>query len=104
MPDFSDLPLLNYPQTPGYRDKDTSAAAALSIALDAEAMRGKVYAMITRPMTDWQIAAACGLEFHCAQPRRSELVACGMVKFSGEYGVSERSGKRVKKWMRCVSV
>lgn len=93
--------LFSYPQTPGYRDRDTSRSAALDLAGDASLMREKVFAAITRPMTDWQIAEAAGMEFHLAQPRRSELVAAGRVKFSGEYGISPRSGKRVKLWCRC---
>lgn len=98
MPNSYDL--LNYPQTPGYRDQDTSKAAALDIANAAETMREKIFSALTHPMTDWQLADACDLEFHVAQPRRSELVAAGRVKFSGIYGVSPRSGKRVKQWCR----
>lgn len=90
----------SYPYLPGYRDKDTSMSAAESIADDASKMRKKVYEVLVRPMTDWEIAEAADLPFESSQPRRSELVASGSVIFSGVYGISPRSGKRVKKWMR----
>lgn len=95
-----DFALSHYPHIPGYRDNDTSRAAAEDIAKAAKLMRERVYAVIAFPMSDWEIASASGLNFETAQPRRSELLAAGRVVFADCYGVSPRSGKRVKKWRR----
>lgn len=96
------LPLFDsYPRAPGYRDQDTSRAAALDIASDAEAVKEKVLALLSVPMTDWEIADELKLPFDYVQPRRSELKADGRVIFSGTYGKSGRSKKRVKKWVCC---
>ena len=90
----------SYPVKPGYRDHDTSKAAAESIEPIADVIRERVYLALINPMTDWELAEAVGLPFETVQPRRSELVADGRVVFSGEYGISGRSHKRVKKWRK----
>lgn len=88
----------DYPRQPGYRDRDTSRSSAQSIAPVAELIRGRVYEALTYPMTSWELADAVALPFETVQPRISELLTQGKIKFSGEYGISGRSNKRVKKW------
>ena len=62
-----------YPCGPGYRDKDTSKAAAEAIAPSSEHYRQRVYCALTTPKTDWELAIATGLNFETVQPRRSEM-------------------------------
>lgn len=89
-----------YPDKPGYRDTDTSKAAAEGIAWTVASIRAGVLAALCIPMTDWELATALELPFERVQPRRSELYTQGKVKFSGEYGISGRSKSRAKKWVQ----
>jgi hypothetical protein len=98
--DIGDLfTIQHYPERPGYRDQDTSREAAEKVSRCDE-IREKIYALLSKPMSDWDLAEALRMPFENVQPRRSELVAKGLVEFSGEYGKSGRSPMRVKKWVR----
>lgn len=101
---MSDKPLLDwvppYPRGPGHRDQDTSRESAALLAPDYGLLQQKILAVLTEPLTDWEIAAALKLPFENVQPARSGLSAAGKVKFAGSYGESPRSRRRVKKWAK----
>ena len=77
-----------YPDAPGYRDTDTSRAAAAAIAADLNAMQASVLAAIRAAgeagMTMEEVAEVAGLGRHSAQPRTSELRLKGLIRDGGE--------------------
>jgi hypothetical protein len=63
-----------YPVSPGWKDRDTSKAAADAIAPTAECLRHMVLkALKVRPMSADQIAAYLGIDKLSIRPRCSEL-------------------------------
>lgn len=71
----------------GFRDRDTSAAAAQQV--DAKTMRGLVLAQFqrsARPLTADQVAGMLGAAVTSIRPRVTELSILGAIEDSGQRG------------------
>jgi predicted ArsR family transcriptional regulator len=88
-----------YPNAPGYRQTETSKAAAESMKADAGLIRSAVVAALQRhgPMTADQCAVALTLDKLSVRPRLSELRELGRVEDSGERR-SNASGRSAIVW------
>lgn len=74
-----------YPQSPGYRDRDTSKSAAESMAGRTPALRGKVLSALRAhgPMTaDETAEIICETVLSC-RPRFTECLALGLIIDTG---------------------
>lgn len=88
-----------YPDAPGYRNTDTSFAAAEAVKPKASTVRLMVLeALKTRPMTSIEIAGYIGMPFESTQPRTSELAAKGLIEDSGLRGKSRDPSKQAIVW------
>jgi predicted transcriptional regulator len=77
-----------YNGTPPHQaESDTSRAAAESVEVDAETLRGRVWQCLRRKdsygATDVEIQQALGMSVSTEVPRRRELVMVGAVRDSG---------------------
>jgi predicted ArsR family transcriptional regulator len=87
-----------YPDTPGFKARETSAEAARSVGHRAAGLRAHVLASITSlPGTPEEVAARLGQPVHSIRPRFSELAAKGLIEDSGERGEA-MGGKRAIRW------
>lgn len=77
--------LFAYPHHPGARDRDTSRAAAASIAPAASTLRDRVLALYERNagMTADECAGRLGLSILSVRPRVTELARLGRLRDSG---------------------
>jgi predicted transcriptional regulator len=77
-----------YPNTPGFRDTDTSIAAADAIASSAGRLQRMVLFAVRevgeRGLTSEEIAARLDVGFASIQPRTSELRRKGLIEDSGQ--------------------
>jgi hypothetical protein len=74
-----------YPETPGYRRRDTSKAAAASVAPKVGLLRDRVLAAIKkRPSTADEIAVKLGETVLGVRPRTTELAKLEKIRDSGE--------------------
>lgn len=88
-----------YPDAPGYRATDTSQAAAEAMRPKVSALRQMVLdALSVRPMTTLEIAHHCRQRYETIQPRSSELKDMGLIKDSGDRGISRDPRKRAIVW------
>lgn len=88
----------SYPQTPGYRDLDTSFEAAQAIAPCAKVLREKVYqAICARNMTADECADELGESILAIRPRVTENVKLGLIEDTG-LRRKNRSGRNAKVW------
>lgn len=88
-----------YPEAPGYRDTDTSQAAAEAIKPKVSVLRGMVLdALAVRPMTTMEIAHHCKQRYEGIQPRSSELKEMGLIEDSGERGISRDPRRSAIVW------
>lgn len=86
-----------YPDTPGYRQTDTSFDAAQSV--DAKTLRDQCMKVLAaRPVTADECAAYLGVDKLSIRPRFSELLKKGKIVDSGERRVNIDSGKRAIVW------
>src|ERR1700686_1951865 len=73
----ADLPLFSYPQKPGFKERTTSRAAALSMAPRVELLRQRVLSAIKaagdRGLTPDEAAALLDEEIVSIRPRFTEL-------------------------------
>lgn len=80
--------LQNYPDDPGYRNTDTSEAAAEDMKPSAKFIRQKVFEAIKAAdvigLTTEEIADRTGIEYRSVQPRTSELRVEGRIMDSGQ--------------------
>lgn len=73
-----------YPQSPGYRDTDTSRAAAASMAPKAKNIRDRVLEAIRAcPSTADEVAKRIGETPLATRPRTTELKALSMIEDTG---------------------
>jgi len=87
-----------YPDAPGFKARDTSAAAAEAIAPHAKSLRARVYdAIKAKPDTPEGLAKRLREDVMNVRPRTSELAARGLIEDSGARGVS-RCGKGAIVW------
>jgi len=93
---FDDEPV--YPDTPGYKEGDTSREAAESMALRAGTLRRQAYDFILKHPyhTADEVAEALGETVLAIRPRISELRVNGWIVNDGR-GVN-RSGKAAHLW------
>jgi len=89
----------NYPATPGWRDPDTSRKAADEMHESAASLRGLVLAELKlTPSSVHAMAEKLGKSVPSIQPRFSELVAAGKIRWTGETEKNKISGKAAKIW------
>ena len=89
----------DYPNSPGYKDNDTSREAAESVAYDSETLRAAVYSALKTKgaMTADEAAEYLGQHFLSIRPRITELKAKGKIQDSGVRR-KNLSGKNAKVW------
>lgn len=77
--------LLDYPNSPGWKARATSQAAAEAIAPQVKSLRARVFDEIKRtPSTPEEVAARLKQPVHSIRPRFSECAAKGWIVDSGE--------------------
>lgn len=89
----------DYPNSPGFREPDTSRKAAESMAPTAGLLRGKCLAALRRygPMSANEIAVRVGITPFSCRPRCTELLALGLIVDTGERRRND-SGRSAKCW------
>lgn len=77
--------LFTYPHAPGAQDRDTSRAAAVEIAPEAQQLRARALAVVERSngLTADEVAGKLGLSILSIRPRMTELSRLGKVRDSG---------------------
>lgn len=92
------VPEPTYPQSPGYRRRATSKAAAEAIAPHVGSLKERILAALREgPMTPEQLAPLVGATVHSTRSRCSELCAASQIVDSGQTGPS--IGRKVAiKW------
>ena len=89
----------SYPQTPGFKVRNTSRTAAQGMKSRAPSIRDKVLnAIKQRPMASFEVAEAIGVTYRSTQPRTSELAAMGLIVDSGQRRFDPETGKQVIVW------
>jgi hypothetical protein len=89
----------HYPDRPGWRDHDTSLASAVAIESVAATVRGEVVRLLKhRHSTVHEAAKELDRTVPTVQPRFSELVAQGVIIWTGERRVNQTSRHRAKVW------
>jgi DNA-binding IclR family transcriptional regulator len=92
----------SYPDEPGYRNTDTSIAAAQAVASSAGRLQKVALAALRdvggRGLTSQELADRTGIDFASIQPRTSELRRKGMIRDSGERR-RNRNGKQAIVWV-----
>ena len=78
--------LFQYPNVPGARDRDTSRAAAASMAPSAATLRAQVLDLFEKSsgMTADEAAGRLGLSILSIRPRVTELSRTGKLRDSGK--------------------
>lgn len=91
-----DIPEM-YPNTPGWKKRDTSREAAQSI--DAKTLQDMTYkAIMVRPSTADEVAAHLNVDKLSIRPRCSELAKMEKIRDSGERRQNLSSGKKAVVW------
>jgi predicted ArsR family transcriptional regulator len=72
-----------YPQAPGYRQRETSRAAAEHITPCAKTLRDKALQALSEPLTADEVAERLGVSILAIRPRVTELAKLGKVEDSG---------------------
>ena len=90
---------LRYPNTPGYKEEDTSRAAAEAMEPNALTIRLKIVESLTwvGEQTADEVAERLGLSVLSVRPRFSELLARGSIADTGMRRANI-SGKSAKVW------
>ena len=90
---------MSYPNTPGYKDNDTSKDAAKDIELIAPTVRAKVILSLFTcgNQTADEVAGHLSLSILTVRPRLSELRLVCEIKDSGVRRLN-KSGKMAKVW------
>lgn len=87
-----------YPQSPGYKRRDTSKQAAEDMKPSAETLRQKVYDLLTRlELSADQAAYILEEDKLSIRPRCSELAKMGRIEDSGKRSLN-KSGKKAVVW------
>jgi len=90
---------LRYPNTPGYKEEDTSKAAAEAMEPNALTIRLKITESLgwVGDQTADEVAGRLGLSVLAVRPRFSELLARGSIRDTG-IRRANISGKSAKVW------
>jgi len=72
-----------YPNSPGYRMRETSKEAAARVTKIPE-IYDRILNALTEPMTFYDMRDKLGLLYSRVQPRMSDLAAQGKIKDSGQ--------------------
>lgn len=91
--------LFDYPNSPGFKARETSAAAADEVAERAPILRARCLATLERSqgLTADEVAGRLGQSILSVRPRITELTRKGLVRDSGERRFNT-SGKRAIVW------
>lgn len=91
--------LFAYPNTPGFKGRDTAEAAAASAAETAPILRARCLSVLERSMglTADEVAGRLGLSILSVRPRISELTRMSKVRDSGARRPNA-SGKKAIVW------
>lgn len=87
-----------YPDSPGYRKRDTSKEAAGKVA-DIPKIYGQILNALTEPMTFYDMRDKLGLLYSRVQPRMSDLAASGKIKDSGQRKMTPY-GRKAILWVK----
>ncbi len=96
------LDLLDYPNWPGFRARDTSKAAADAMAPKTPTLRGRAFSWITTSragMTADEVAEAMDESILAIRPRITELARMGSICDSN-IRRKNKSGKSAIVWVR----
>lgn len=93
------MDLFTYPQSPGFKARQTSADAAADIAGRTPLLREQCLAVLRNKgaLTPDQVAGHLGISILSVRPRFSELVRLGKIQDTGERRVNQ-SGRRAICW------
>lgn len=91
-----------YPRSPGYRNTDTSRAAAKAMEPRLSNLQAKVMAALREhgPLATFEIAPLIGESYRSTQPRTSELRAKGLIVDSGKRREDPETQKLAIVWRR----
>lgn len=98
---FDYTPPPSYPEAPGFKDRDTSRAAADSMKDAAPLLRGRCLEAIRRSpagLTADEVATQIGETILSVRPRVTELLRDGKVRDSGQRRKND-SGRSAKVWV-----
>ena len=90
----------SYPAAPGFKERDTSAAAAVKIKPTAQTLRGQCLVMMNNTghgMTADEVASALNVSILAIRPRFSELSQRGLIQDSGNRRAND-SGRNAIVW------
>lgn len=90
----------SYPTFPGYRNTDTSQAAANDIAKRISPLQALVLRALDEygPLATFEIAEKMDRSYRSIQPRTTELRLDGKIKDSGERRIDPASTKSAIVW------
>jgi predicted XRE-type DNA-binding protein len=93
-----------YPQSPGWKRRDTSEQAAEDIKPSAETLRNQVYQLLKlRTMSADECAELMEVDKLSIRPRFSELAKMNKIEDTGKRTLN-RSGKKAIVWrLKCES-
>lgn len=92
------LDIFTYPESPGFKARETSRAAAAAMAPQAKSLRARVFDEIKKaPGTPEQIAHRLKEPLMNVRPRCSELAAKGLILDSEARGTA-MGGRRAIIW------
>lgn len=91
-----------YPNAPGYRNTDTSRAAAKAMEPRAGTIKAQVLDALDRcgPLATFELPAKIGRTYRATQPRTAELRAEGLIVDSGMRREDPESGRLAIVWRR----
>ena len=96
----TDIPLLQYPAGPGWKEPTTSLEAARAASKTAKNLRDQILRLLTvtpEPLSADQIAVRLKRSPFGIRPRVSELARLGKIKRTGDRAKNE-SGMSAHKW------
>lgn len=91
----------SYPDAPGYRDRDTSRAAAVSMSHTAPILRQMCLKALTEhgPATADEVADRLELSVLSVRPRFTEMLHGGLIADTGSRRANA-SGRMAKVWRK----
>lgn len=88
----------HYPETPGFKARQTAKDAAAGITPAAGSLRARVLEAIrAKPSTPEEVAATLGVPLMNVRPRASELATTGLIVDSGQRRTAD-GGRQAIVW------